>query len=148
MDYHFKPFAQLTTQELYDMLQLRSMVFVVEQNCPYLDVDGLDLPATHHFTYDDYKLLAYTRTIPIGHKFDDAIAISRVVVHPEYRTRGLGLEIMAKTISFLNQYHTNETVRLSAQFHLQRFYASLGFEVCSEMYLEDDIPHVEMVKFP
>lgn len=140
-------FEELSGKALYDVLQLRALVFVVEQNCPYQDLDGLDQLSMHHLVYEDAILVAYTRTIPIGAKYIDAIAISRVVVHPNYRTQGLGLRIMSETLAYLNTAFPSTIVRLSAQFHLQKFYASFGFEVCSDMYLEDEIPHVEMVKF-
>lgn len=140
------PFAELGTQPLYDLLALRSQVFVVEQNCVFLDIDGLD-PLTLHLlgTGDDGVLRAYARLIPPGVKAPDAL-IGRVVTAPAARGGGSGRALMAEAVAQCERLWPGHAVTLHAQAHLERFYGSFGFVPVGEPYIEDGIPHIEMRK--
>lgn len=142
--WHYKEFSELDLIELYQILKLRSAVFVVEQNCPYLDTDDKDLNAYHLCGWQDKKLVAYARILPPGISYKEA-SIGRVVTHPDYRSKGAGKELMERAIeNTLSQFHVS-TIRIGAQLYLQRFYQSLLFINEGEIYLEDGIPHIEMV---
>jgi ElaA protein len=144
MIWQAKPFHQLTTRELYDLLQLRQQVFVVEQTCAYLDADGNDLHAWHLFAYNsDQQLVACARLFlpeALGHK----ARIGRVVSSPRVRGQGVGRELMHQALAFCAHHAPAVTVVLSAQTYLREFYASFGFSEIGEEYLEDDIPHIDM----
>ena len=140
-----KAFDQLSTTELYDLLQLRSEVFVVEQNCAYQDVDGKDQKALHVLGYKKDQLVAYTRAFGPGDYFEEA-SIGRVVVSQTERQHNYGYSIMEATISAIKTYFNTGTIALSAQTYLTQFYKNLGFQEEGEGYLEDGIPHVRMVK--
>jgi ElaA protein len=139
--WHVRAFAELSAPELYAIVHLRERVFVVEQKCVYLDADGLDPQALHVWAERDGTLVAYLRILPAGVKYDE-IAIGRVVTAPEARGGGLGRELMQRGIAAAG----GAAIRLSAQAHLEEFYASLGFRRASEPYDEDGIPHVEMIR--
>ncbi len=139
--WHLCEFAELTTPQLYDIVQLRERVFVVEQRCVYLDADGLDRAARHLWGERDGEVIAYLRIVPAGAKYDE-IAIGRVVIAPHARGSGLGRELMERGLAAVGA----APVRLSAQAHLEMFYVSLGFRRTSEVYDEDGIPHVEMLR--
>ncbi|NHF59040.1 GNAT family N-acetyltransferase [Flavobacteriaceae bacterium TP-CH-4] len=140
-----KTFPELTTEELYAILQLRSEVFVVEQHCAYQDLDGKDQKALHIIGTQNEQLVAYTRVFGPGEYFREA-SIGRVVVKPSERKHGYGREIMNASLKAIkNSYHTT-TVQLSAQTYLKKFYNSLGFEQVGKGYLEDGIPHIGMLK--
>jgi ElaA protein len=140
-----KPFEALTVNELYDLLKLRSEVFVVEQNCIYLDLDGKDKIALHLYGEFEGKIVAIARLFKAGISFDNA-SIGRVVVDPNYRTRKWGHDLMREAIAGI-QLHFNESkITIGAQLYLKKFYESHGFVQISEMYLEDDIPHIDMVR--
>ncbi len=140
-----KNFAELTTQELYDILQLRSEVFVVEQDCVYQDLDGKDQKALHVLGYKKNKLVAYTRIFDKGHYFSQA-SIGRVAVIMSERQNDFGKDIMKASILAVEQKFKQTTIHLSAQTYLKRFYNSLGFQETGTEYLEDGIPHIKMVK--
>lgn len=142
---HTKIFNELSTRELYDLLQLRSEVFVVEQDCVYQDVDGKDQKALHVLGYSDEKLVAYTRVFKPGLYFDEA-SIGRVVVAKNQRQHKYGYDIMEASIRSINTYYNETTIKISAQTYLIKFYNNLGFKVVGEEYLEDGIPHVGMIK--
>lgn len=146
MNWTCVPFAQLSVQQLHDVLRLRSEVFVVEQNCVFLEIDGLD-PKTWHLlgTGDDGQLLAYTRLIPPGVKAPDAL-IGRVVTSPTARGGGTGRVLMAESIARCEQLWPGHAITLHAQAHLERFYGSFGFAQSGEPYVEDGIHHIEMRK--
>lgn len=143
--WHCKSFQNLTVEELYAIMQLRSEVFVVEQNCPYLDPDGKDQQSWHLMGWDQDKLVAYSRLLPAGLAFEE-ISIGRVVSSPAYRGKGAGKELMKNAIETAYQLFGQQPIRIGAQQYLQKFYESLGFVQVSDMYLEDNIPHIEMVK--
>ena len=128
----------LSKELLYDMLSLRAEVFVVEQNCPYQDVDGKDFNAYHLFGFDDNQLAAYLRIIE---EEDNIVWIGRVVTKQELRGNKLGLVLMKEAIKFCHTKYPNAKVKISAQSHLMDYYAGLGFRPYGEGYLEDDIPH-------
>lgn len=140
-------YDELTVDELYRILALRQEVFVVEQACPYQDVDGRDRDATHLWTDDDAgaHTLAYARLFAPGVRYPEA-CIGRVVSAPSTRRTGLGRALMAEAIARLHAAHGPVAIRISAQRYLERFYGELGFVTTSPEYLEDGIPHVEMVR--
>jgi ElaA protein len=140
------PFAGLGVQPLYDVLALRSQVFVVEQNCVFLDIDGLDAQTLHLLgTGDDGTLRAYARLIPPGVKATDAL-IGRVVTSPAARGGGTGRALMVEALAQCERLWPGHAITLHAQAHLERFYASFGFAPVGEQYMEDGIPHIEMRK--
>jgi ElaA protein len=145
LKWKIKPFTALSTNELYAVLQLRSEVFVVEQNCVYQDIDGKDEKALHLIGEFDDKIVAYARLFRSGDYFENA-SIGRVVIDPDYRDKKWGHELMQQAISGVEQHFKTKKITISAQLYLKRFYESHGFVVTSETYLEDDIPHIEMKK--
>ena len=140
------PFNKLTVNELYEIMALRQKVFVVEQNCPYLDADGKDLHAMHLMGRDtEGELVVYTRLLPIGISYSDFASIGRVVSSAKVRGTGAGKELMQKSIEQMHKLFPNEPVKIGAQTYLLAFYTSLGFVSTGEEYLEDDIPHTVMI---
>jgi len=138
-----KPFEALSPNELYDILRLRSEIFVVEQNCVYLDLDGKDKQALHLFGEFEGKIVAYSRLFKPGITFENA-SIGRVVVDANYRERKWGHELMRVAIAEIQLHFGESQITIGAQLYLKKFYESHGFVQTSEMYLEDDIPHIEM----
>ena len=138
-------FEELDLQELYEVLQLRSEVFVVEQDCVYQDIDGKDQNALHVLGYEADKLVAYTRIFSPGFYFTEA-AIGRVLVREKYRKHNYGHEILRASIKAIEEKFKTSAIKLSAQTYLTRFYESHGFSQVGEGYLEDGIPHIAMVK--
>ncbi|MBS7254071.1 GNAT family N-acetyltransferase [Flavobacterium branchiicola] len=140
-----KSFDELTNHELYNMLRLRTEVFVVEQNCPYQDLDNKDQKSFHLLYYVDNQLSGVTRLVPSGLSYDE-ISIGRVVIAPSHRGLGLGKKLMEASISGCEKKFGNAPIRISAQYHLSNFYQSLGFIEQGEVYDEDGIPHIEMLR--
>jgi len=140
----YKHFTELTTNELYDILWLRSRVFVVEQNCVYLDVDYKDQKSYHLMGTIDGKLVAYVRILPPGLSFEEA-SIGRVLTNPDFRGNGHGIELMKLAINKTLEQYNVKAIRIGAQCYLNNFYQNLGFENSGEEFLEDGIPHIEMV---
>ena len=138
-----KPFNELLITELYSVLQLRSEVFVVEQNCVYQDLDGKDEKALHLIGIFDDKIVAYARLFKANDYFEHS-SIGRVVIDKKYRDRKWGHEMMQQAIAGIQNHFGETKITISAQLYLQKFYESQGFVRTSEMYLEDDIPHIEM----
>lgn len=143
LQFKIKRFNELSTQELYKILQVRSEVFVVEQNCVYQDVDGKDQKAIHVLGYYQEDLAAYCRLFTAGDYFDQA-SIGRVLVSPKHRDKKLGHELMQTAIKAVENEFGQTKITISAQLYLQKFYEGHGFVKTSETYLEDDIPHIEM----
>jgi ElaA protein len=140
--WHDREFAELTVRELYAITALRERVFVVEQNCVYLDADGADPQCRHLWAEDETRAIhAYCRLVPAGVKFAEA-SIGRVITAPEARASGLGKELMERAIAALGAI----PIRIGAQAHLEKFYGSLGFVRASDPYDEDGIPHIEMLR--
>jgi len=143
IQWKIKAFEDLTTHQLYDILKLRSEIFVVEQNCVYLDIDGKDKLALHLFGEFEGKIVAYSRLFNTGISFDNA-SIGRVVVDANYRDRKWGHELMREAISGIKLHFGESKITIGAQLYLKKFYESHGFIQTSDMYLEDDIQHIEM----
>ena len=140
----YKKFEELTVEELYLIMQLRNEVFVVEQNCPYQDADNKDQKSFHLTGWDGEKLVAYARLIPPGISYSES-SIGRVVSSPAYRGTGAGRELMKLAITRTIELFNTNTIKIGAQLYLKKFYESLGFIKSSEEYLEDGIPHIEML---
>ena len=145
IQWKIKPFEALSVHELYDLLKLRSEIFVVEQNCVYLDLDGKDKVALHLFGEYEGKIVAHARLFKAGITFDNA-SIGRVVVDANYRDKKWGHDLMREAITGIQLYFGESQITIGAQLYLKKFYESHGFVQTSEMYLEDDIPHIEMQK--
>ena len=143
IQFKIKPFPELSTNELYQMLQLRSEVFVVEQNCVYQDIDGKDQKAIHVLGYSDGILVACSRLFKPKDYFEYA-SIGRVIVKASHRDKKLGHELIRVSIDAITTLFQETKITISAQLYLQKFYESHGFVVVGESYLEDDIPHIEM----
>ncbi|WP_429946087.1 GNAT family N-acetyltransferase [Bibersteinia trehalosi] len=142
MQWHAKTFAELSSLELFEIYHARTAVFVVEQNCAYQEVDDKDLQAVHLFAKNAKKLTAYCRLIPT----DDSVHIGRVLVVNQFRGTGLARELVQKAMDYCSTHFPNQPIHAQAQSYLQRFYESFGFKAVSGVYLEDGIPHLDMVK--
>ena len=140
-----KKFSELSLTELYDILQLRSEVFVVEQDCVYQDIDGKDAEALHIIGSKNGKIVAYTRCFKPGYYFEEA-AIGRVIVKQSERKFGYGHIIMIASAEAIEKYYQTTNIKLSAQQYLLKFYESHGYHSIGEGYLEDGIPHIGMIK--
>ena len=138
---HIKPFKELTLHELYSFLKLRVDIFVVEQNCPYPELDGADEKAIHLYIKEDDTVIAYLRIIPSK---TGTARIGRVVTKIEHRGKGLSSQLMKRAMEYIREHYPEDTMILSAQEHLKEYYGSFGFKAVSEVYLEDGIPHVDM----
>ena len=138
-----KKFEALSVVELYQILRLRSEIFVVEQNCVYQDLDNKDQKALHLFGEFEGKIIAYSRLFKAGDYFECS-SIGRVVVDKNYRDKKFGHELIKQGISEIRNHFNEENITISAQLYLKKFYETHGFIQTSEMYLEDDIPHIEM----
>ena len=143
MKIEIKRFKELSLLDLYKSLSLRNQVFIVEQNCVYQDIDGYDEEAMHVMLYENDDLVAYARIFDKGIKYETA-SIGRVVVSPKKRNLNLGHVLVNAAIQAIHENFETEEITISAQEHLQKFYAAHGFVTTSDMYLEDDIPHVQM----
>lgn len=140
-----KKFHELTVDELYELLRLRSEVFVVEQNCVFLDMDNKDQKCVHLLGWIGEDLAASVRIVPAGVSYAEP-SIGRVVTSPKYRRTGLGKLLMEEAIRITTQLHGNQPIRIGAQLYLKNFYTSLGFDAEGEIYMEDGIEHIEMVR--
>ena len=145
MNFITKSFKELNTIELYQILQLRSEVFVVEQDCVYQDIDFKDQKALHILGYKNNKIVAYTRIFKPADYFKNA-SIGRVVVAAAERKFGYGIYLMEASIDFIKTHFNVEEITISAQVYLKKFYTSLGFNQIGDEYLEDGIPHIRMDK--
>lgn len=144
IEYGIKMFDELNAAELYQLLKLRSEVFVVEQQCVYQDLDGKDLDSYHVMCFVDDELVGYTRILPPGISYNEA-SIGRVVISPNFRGLKLGRQLMENSIRSCKDIFETLAIRISAQTHLTKFYNSLGFIETGEPYIEDGIPHIEMI---
>ena len=139
-----KKFEELTVNELYKILTLRSEVFVVEQNCVYLDTDNKDAESYHLFRADENKVIAYARLMPVGLSYPE-VSIGRVVTHAQQRNNGMGKLLMQQAIEQCFKIFNCNTIKIGAQLYLIKFYTNLGFVQVSDPYLEDGIAHIEML---
>jgi ElaA protein len=143
MTLKIKDFNQLNSVELYAILALRSEVFVVEQNCPYQDIDQQDQKGQHVCFYKKEELVAYARILPAGTTFDST-SIGRFLVKKTHRQKHLGHDLIQTCLAFIKENYSSSLVKISAQQYLIDFYAQHGFQTVGDGYLEDDIPHIEM----
>jgi len=142
--WYCKAFDELSPLEMYKILQLRNQVFVVEQNCVFQDADNKDEGCLHYMGFIDYELATYTRLAPPGYIYTEA-SIGRVVTSPLHRSKGLGKELMQRSIDLCRANFGNVPIKIGAQCYLLKFYESLGFQITGEIYLEDGIEHVHML---
>ena len=140
-----KTFSELDTEDLYQILRLRSEVFVVEQDCVYQDIDNKDQNAIHLYYKESNEIVAYTRIFKAGDYYENP-CIGRVVVSKKNRGKDLGKKIMIDSMEYIKQNIKGEKIELSAQKYLDKFYKDLGFYKIGEDYLEDGIPHQRMIK--
>lgn len=143
--WELKKFEELTPHQLYSILQLRNEVFVVEQNCVFQDADNKDQDAHHLMGWKDSKLVAYSRIIPAGIAYEFA-SIGRVVTSPAERRNGTGKMLMEEAIEAATRLFGHVSIKLGAQLYLKKFYESFGFVQSSNIYIEDGIPHIEMIR--
>lgn len=144
MTFIIKKFEEFSLKDFYEIVKIREEVFIVEQTCVYQECDGKDQKAFHLVCMEDSKVLAYLRILERGLSFDE-ISIGRVLVKREYRGRGLAKKLIEKALNFIEDRLNENTIRISAQEYLTEFYGSFGFKPVSDTYLEDGIPHVEML---
>jgi len=144
--WEIKKFDELSAKELYMIMRLRAEVFIVEQNCPYQDADGKDLKSWHLMGYDqDGDLVVFSRILPSGVSYEE-VSIGRVVSSPKVRGTGAGRALMKRSLEEIEKLSGNVPVKIGAQLYLKKFYESFGFVTSSDEYLEDGIPHIEMLR--
>ncbi len=147
MEFQCLAFKQLNITQLYDIMALRQSVFVVEQNCPYLDADGKDPQGWHLMAKSaDGGLLAYARLLPAGVSYPEYPSIGRVVSAPQARGQGAGRALMQAAIQYCEQLFSNQPIKIGAQTYLLPFYQSFGFQPVGNIYIEDGIPHIAMIR--
>lgn len=144
MEIKIKKFNELTTEELYKILRVRNEVFVVGQTCIYQDCDNKDYSSYHFYVEEGNEVVGYLRIVNKGISYEE-MSIGRVLVKETHRNKGLSRKIMLEAIKFIEEKLNSTEIRLSAQVYIKGFYESLGFKQVSEEYLEDDLPHVEML---
>ena len=144
MEFTIKRFEELTPAELYEIIKERIDIFIVEQNCIYHECDGKDYKAWHLLAREGSRLIGYLRILPPGISYVEA-SIGRVLVAKDFRRRGVGRSIMNLAIEYISMKLGEKQIRISAQARLEEFYAGLGFRKVSSVYLEDGIPHIEML---
>tara|TARA_R110002072_G_scaffold172410_2_gene326505 strand:- start:419 stop:877 length:459 start_codon:yes stop_codon:yes gene_type:complete len=143
--WEWKRFDELTADELYTVLQVRQEVFVLEQNCLYLDADGKDRKSFHLMGFSGNDILAYARIVEPGVSYEE-VSIGRILSSEKARGTGAGVELMNQALSRIEQMYGKVPIRISAQTYLLKFYQKFGFESTGKEYLEDEIPHTEMVR--
>jgi len=141
-----KFFTELSSLELYKILQLRSEVFIVEQNCAYQDCDDKDIKAYHYSGWNEDKIVAYTLLLAKGVSYNDAASIGRVVTSKSVRGQNLGRKLMQNSIEEIYSLFGKVPIRISAQLYLKRFYESFSFVQKSGIYMEDGIEHISMFR--
>jgi ElaA protein len=146
LNWILKGFSELIPEELYAILRLRSLVFVVEQQCVFLDMDNLDQPAYHLMGWEGDKLVAYTRLLDKGTAYPGYPSIGRVVTSPDVRGTGIGRLLMQESIRQVENLFGRQPIKIGAQYYLKSFYGSLGFEQAGDIYLEDGIEHIPMIR--
>jgi ElaA protein len=145
LQWQFSSYGALSLQQLYALLQLRTEVFVVEQNCVFQDMDGADDKAMHLLGTQDDKLAAYARCFNAGVKFKEA-SIGRVITHSSLRGTGAGHALMQQALGSMKIVWGVQPIRIGAQARLEKFYQQHGFTAASVPYIEDGIPHIEMLR--
>lgn len=144
LNWELKRFEELKSEEIYKILKIRTEVFIVEQQCAYQDCDGKDENSYHLYLEEDGEIACYLRILEKGLSFDE-VSIGRVLVNKNYRGKGISREMMLKAINFIEQNLNETEIKISAQAYLVNFYGGLGFKEASEEYLEDNIPHIDML---
>jgi ElaA protein len=144
-NWNIDAFNDLEVSNYHHIMALRSSIFVVEQNCPYQDIDDKDLTAFHVYGKLGQQVIAVCRILPAGISYSE-ISIGRVAVSMEYRGTNVANDLMHQTLYFIENKWGTQDIRISAQHHLTSFYSRFDFIQVSEIYLEDDIPHVEMIR--
>jgi len=144
--FHVRKYQDLSLDEEHDIFALRSEIFVVEQNCVYQDIDGKDKNAVHIIGKNENEIVAYARIFVRGESYSDFTSIGRVLVKKKSRGKSLGHQLMDFCIKFLETNHPKCSIKISAQTHLEKFYYKHGFKKQGDSYLEDGIPHIEMLK--
>lgn len=144
MEWKIKRYKELTIEEIYNILKVRCEVFIVEQQCPYQDCDGKDERAYHLFLENNEDIIAYLRILEKGVSYEE-VSIGRFLVAKNYRKKGIAREMLTKGINFIEESLNETSIRISGQVYLKEFYESHGFKIVSDIYLEDNIPHVEML---
>ena len=147
LNFILKPFSELTTIELYSIMRLRQEVFIVEQNCPYLDADGKDLKSHHLMGYLGDELVVYSRLVKPGVSYDE-VSIGRVISATAHRSKAYGRQLMDASIKHIEALYGHVPIRIGAQQYLQKFYESFGFVREGDPYMEDGIPHIIMLRKP
>lgn len=145
IQWSLKKFEELSPFQVYEILQLRNEVFVVEQNCVFQDADDKDQGSYHLLGVNENKLVAYTRIVPPGLIYEEA-SIGRVVTSPAVRRSGAGKLLMEESISSVFKLFGKRPIKIGAQLYLKAFYQTFGFEQVSDIYLEDGIEHIYMLK--
>lgn len=140
-----KKFTELSLFEFHDIMKMRQEVFIVEQNCPYLDCDGKDPQGSHAYIHRNHEILAYARLLPKGISYSDYCSIGRVITTEKERNTGLGRQLMEYCIEQCKKLYPGSDIKISAQSYILDFYSSLGFRITGDLYLEDDIPHQAMI---
>ncbi|WP_430788744.1 GNAT family N-acetyltransferase [Virgibacillus flavescens] len=144
MNWNMKNFQDLTNEELYGIMKARVDVFVIEQECPYEELDNYDQEASHFFLTIEDKIAAYVRILP-SHKKYEEVSIGRVLVVKTFRGNGYAKLIMEKAMDHVENQWQENTIKIQAQKYLHTFYSSLGFIQISDVYLDDNIPHIDMI---
>ena len=140
--FYAKKFNEIDSKTLHNIFLLRSKVFVVEQECAYQDIDGKDFKSIHIIGEQKKEIIAYSRIIGLCNEF---CSIGRVLVKKEFRKKGIGIKLMTKTIKEAKSEYNSRKIKISAQEYLKNFYTNLGFKHTGKCYLEDGIPHIEMI---
>lgn len=145
MEFILKKFYELSLDELYEILQFRTEIFVMEQNCVYQDMDNLDKDSQHLYGILDKEMVCYCRIISPGKVYDQA-SIGRVISRKKYRGFDFGRKLMSEAVRITESQYPNAGICISAQEYLIKFYEEFGFKVYGESYLEDNIPHIKMIR--
>lgn len=146
--WQWQSYAELSPLELHAIFAARQAVFIVEQHCPYLDIDGKDPKVLHLAGWAGDQLAAYLRLVPPGLSYPDEPSLGRIITTKIGRGSGLGRELVARGLEKLHELYPTLPTRIGAQAHLSKFYGSFGFVQASEPYDEDGIMHIEMLRPP
>ncbi|MCG4580112.1 GNAT family N-acetyltransferase [Clostridium cochlearium] len=144
MNWNVKKFEELKCEEIYKILQIRNKIFIVEQKCAYQDCDGKDKKSYHLYLEDKGEIISYSRILPRKVSYNE-VSIGRVLVNKNYRGMGIARKMMIKAINFIEKNLGEKEIKIQAQCYLIDFYKSLGFKEISNEYLEDNIPHIDML---
>jgi ElaA protein len=144
LDWQWYRFEDLSPHDLYAILKLRAEIFVIEQQCIYQDPDSQDQHAMHLVCKQNQQIVAYARVLPSNEKYPDWVSIGRIVTHPSVRGQGLGKQLVARALAYLEEQNNQMPVVISAQFHLKKFYMTFGFAQEGQPYDEDGIEHIKM----